>query len=413
MLGRTTVKNIIKNKPKVGMKVKALNCTPYELAIKNIVKSEGCYLYDDTGKRYMDLESGVWCTAIGHNHPAVSRAIARQLGVISHVGYRYSCDVVEQAAEAVLDVLQLPKGKCVFLSSGSEAVEFAVQVAKRIQGEDKPYTLYIKNHFLSSYGQSAQRPHTDWIGIDVSLTNPQWEQEVEQLPFDQIGTVVFEPGNASGLVKCPPKERIATLASRVKENGGLLVVDEVTTGIGRTGKWFGFEHYGLSPDMVACGKGIGNGYPVSCIAMGDAIAERLLATGFRYAQSHQNDPLGCAVVLAVLDEIKKDNLIENAAQMGSYFAQQLRDLSGCIDNILQIRGVGLMIAVQLKPNVPIEHIHQCLLDHGYILGMNVPNAVLRIYPPLMITRQMIDAFIHDFIMVLVKSQMPKAQLSIT
>lgn len=381
--------------------MKALNCTPYEMMIPNIVKSEGCYVYDDAGKAYMDMESGVWCTSIGHNHPSVGRAIGNQLGISGHVGYRYSASIVEQAAGMVLDVMGTPDGRCVFLSAGSEAVELAVQAAIRIQGTAKPYVLCLNNYFLSSYGQSAQRPQRNWIAIDVPATqDTQWQQEVDNLPFDRIGAFVFEPGNASGLVKLPPKDFIACIASRIKEHGGLIVVDEVTTGIGRTGKWFGFEHYGLSPDIVACGKGIGNGYPVSCVAMREGIAERLLGTGFRYAQSHQNDPLGCAVISAVLTEITEKNLIANAAQMGEFFVGRLTGL--CDENgyIAEVRGRGLMIAVELLPSAPIERIHRSLCESGYLVGMNVPNRVLRIYPPLMIERDMIESFAGGFRQVL-------------
>ena len=314
---------------------------------------------------------------------------------VSHVGYRYSCDVVEQAASEVLTLLGLENGKCVFLSSGSEAVEFATQAGDRISGNEKPYILYLKNHFLSSYGQSAARLPDKWIPVDVSISNKQqWKQELDRLPFDKIGTFVFEPGNASGLVQLPPKEYISQIIEQVRVHSGLIVVDEVTTGFGRTGAWFGFEHYNISPDIVACGKGMGNGYPVSCVAMRGELAERLLDMGFIYAQSHQNDPLGCAVACSVISEIRDRGLIAQSADIGRYFKDKLILLAEKCEHISAVRGIGLMLAVTLSSDAPIEQIHSELFEAGYIVGMNVQNRVLRIYPPLIIARPMVDAFIE-------------------
>ena len=345
----------------------------------------------------MDLESGVWCTSIGHNHLSVKQALIDQMERIGHVGYHYSCDVVERAASEVITLLGLENGKCVFLSSGSEAVEFATQAGGRISGDEKPYILYLKNHFLSSYGQSSSRLPDRWIPIDVSTGDEQqWKQALDRLPFDKIGAFVFEPGNASGLVRLPPKERIAQIAEQVTVHGGLIVVDEVTTGFGRTGAWFGFEHYDISPDIVACGKGMGNGYPVSCIAMRGKLAEQLLDMGFLYAQSHQNDPLGCAVVCSVISEIRDRGLIAQAADVGRYFKDKLIFLAEKCERISAVRGIGLMLAVALSPDAPIEQIHSELFEAGFIVGINVPNRVLRIYPPLILDRQMVDAFITCF-----------------
>ena len=118
---------------------RVLRCSGYELVKTDIVRAQGCYLYDAQGKRYLDLEAGVWCAALGHNHPRVNGVIRAQLDRVSHLAYRYSAEVVEQAAQAVLGTLPFPEGKCVFLSSGSEAVEFGVQVARRLS--DRPLLL--------------------------------------------------------------------------------------------------------------------------------------------------------------------------------------------------------------------------------------------------------------------------------
>ena len=349
-----------------------------------IVSSDKCYVIDESGKRYIDFESGVWSASLGHNNKQVNDAIIRQINSIGHVGYRYTTKVVNEAAEKVLGLLGFTDGKCVFLSSGSEAVEFGVQVARRIV--DKPYFLCLKNHYLSAYGISASRNDEQWISLDLSEYKGQVDDFLSNIDFDKIGVFVFEPGNASGTVKLPPPELIKEIADRVRENNGIIVVNEVTTGTGRTGKWFGFQHYNISPDIVAIGKGIGNGYPVSVIALTNKTAEAVEKTGFRYAQSHQDDPLGCAVVKEVINIIERDNLIERAAQMGAILEHEFVSLSKKHRCIKEVRGTGLMFVMEFleSSDIPLKTVHRELFDAGYIAGFNPSANLLRFYPPLII-----------------------------
>jgi len=352
----------------------------------NIVSSDNCYVVDENGKRYVDFEAGVWCLSLGHNNSRINNAIINQLNTLAHVGYRYTSKIVDEAAAKVLEILDFTDGKCVFLSSGSEAVEFGVQLAKRIM--DKPYFVYINNFFLSSYGISSTRNKEEWFPLDLSAYNGNPDEFLKNVPFDKIGAFIFEPGNASGTVNLPPKALIKAIEQKIKEFAGIIVVDEVTTGTGRTGKWFGFEHYDMSPDIVSFGKGIGNGHPVSVIALTKSIADKAEKSDFRYAQSHQDDPLGCAVVNEVIDVIKSNGYIERSAQMGLILENELKSLLEKHKCIKEVRGIGLMYVMEFwrNDNLPLEKIHQELFDMGYIVGVTVTPAVnlLRFYPPLTI-----------------------------
>jgi len=352
----------------------------------NIVSSDNCYVFDENGKKYVDFEAGVWCLSLGHNNSRINNAIINQLDTLAHVGYRYTSKIVDEAATKVLEILDFTDGKCVFLTSGSEAVEFGVQLAKKIM--DKPYFLYINNFFLSSYGISATRSKDEWLPLDLSAYSGNPDEFLKNIPFDKIGAFVFEPGNASGAVNLPPIELIKAIEQKIKEFGGIIVVDEVTTGTGRTGKWFGFEHYDMRPDIVSFGKGIGNGYPVSVIALTKSIADKAEKSGFRYAQSHQDDPLGCAVVNEVIDVIKNNGYIERSAQMGLILENELKSLLEKHKCIKEVRGIGLMYVMEFwrNDNLPLEKIHQELFDMGYIVGVIVTPAInlLRFYPPLTI-----------------------------
>jgi acetylornithine aminotransferase len=278
----------------------------FACVVENIqlIRGQGCHLFDREGNSYIDFEGGVWSLPLGHSHPRINEVLRTQIEELVHMSYRYRSPIVEKAAGAVLKAVGIASGKCSFLSSGSEAVELAVQITRRISG--KPLLLTLSDSYLAAYGSSGTKGQDEWYCFD-------WKRgSINDIPFEQIGGFVFEPGNAGGLVRFPPVELVQALANKVQQTGGLVVVNEVTAGMGRTGAWFGFMYYGLNPDMVALGKGLGNGYPVSAVAMQQKIAHELEGKAFKYAQSHQNDPLGCAVAAEVISIMEQNNLVERS-----------------------------------------------------------------------------------------------------
>jgi acetylornithine/N-succinyldiaminopimelate aminotransferase len=373
-----------------------LRCSGYGLVKTDIVRAQGCHLYDAQGKRYVDLEAGVWCTALGHSHPRVREAIRAQTDRVVHLAYRYTNDVVEEAAEAVLGTVGIEDGKCVFLSSGSEVVEFGVQVARHITG--KPLLLALHDSYLAAYGSAGRKSADEWYCFDwrVCAACPHVDgcdpscRHLRAIPLDRIGGLAFEPGSTSGLVRFPPRRLVRALARMVREQGGLVVVDEVTTGLGRTGAWYGFQHYGLQPDVVALGKSLGNGYPVSAIAMARAVAHELESSTFHYAQSHQNDPLGCAIAKTVIAAIRKEGLVERSKRVGAWFLGELEDLAERHDAIQEVRGRGLMIALEFAgggEGALAISLYRDLLDLGFAVGCKPVANLLRFFPPLTIERE--------------------------
>jgi acetylornithine/N-succinyldiaminopimelate aminotransferase len=360
---------------------------------RNIVRANGCSLYDSQGKRYIDFEAGVWCTLIGHNHQRVKQTIRKQIEQVIHMGYRYTNDGVEAAAAQVLDTFPLSSGKCIFLSSGSEAVEFGVQVARRITGQ--PLLLTLADSYLAAYGSAGRKSPEEWYCFDwgpcidcphSNECDPECSHFM-QIPFERIGGMVFEPGNASGLVKFPPKQLVGTLTNMVRRQQGLVVIDEVTTGLGRTGDWYGFQQYLLQPDIISLGKGLGNGYPVSAVVMTNDIAERLERISFSYAQSHQNDPLGCAIANEVVSVIREDGLIERSHRIGKYFLHELTHLEKRYDCVKEIRGRGLMIVTEFEDigeRFSLNSVFLELVKRGCMVGYKPAANILRFYPPLTI-----------------------------
>ena len=298
------------------------NCTGHELKIHDVVDSQGIYLIDQNGKQYMDLESGVWCAALGHKNNRINNVIKNQIDSIMHTGFCYSTEVVERAAKSVLSITNFKNGQCVFLCSGSEAIEILRQISRQIKGKNK--TLVLHDAYLGSYSSTIDRIDGwhifNWEECKTCPVNDKCSSNcpaLQNIPKD-ITEYIFEPGSGSGFVRFPPKALIQNIVNIVRNNNGVIVANEVTTGVGRTGTWFGYQHYGIEPDMIAIGKGIGNGYPVSVAAINQATIKELENKHFKYMQSHQNDPLGAAVTHEVIQIIKEDKLLENSARKRKY-----------------------------------------------------------------------------------------------
>jgi acetylornithine aminotransferase len=361
----------------------------HEIVKTNFVRGDNCYLYDSQGKQYVDLESGIWSTVLGHCHPSINQVIRAQIEKIIHLGTRYPHILSEEAAINLLNIVGIDGGKCVFLSSGSEAVEFAVQTARRII--KKPLILTFSDSYLAAYGSAGRKSTDEWWLLDGNnCIHPDSRECLKGIPFDSIGAFVFEPGGSgSGFVKFPPKPLVQDIAQRIKQEGGLIVANEVTTGIGRTGKWFGFQHYDIQPDIVSIGKGLGNGYPVSAVSMRGDIAESLEDSGFHYAQSHQNDPLGCAVAKEVIATLGDENWIDHGNVVGAFFLEGLKRLVNKYVVLKEARGRGLLLGLEFHPHerISVEWIYQALLEQGFIVGYYPAGNVLRFDPPLTVEKE--------------------------
>jgi acetylornithine aminotransferase len=377
------------------------SCTGHELKIPNIVGSQGVYLFDDNGKRFMDLESGVWCISVGHRNEQINRTITNQIGSLMHAGFCYSNQILEESSKSVLDITNLGNGKCVFLCSGSEAIEISRQIAKHLSGKNLSMTLH--DSYLGAYASVTDRTKGwyvfNWERCKACGENDNCDPSCEALQDipEDISDFVFEPGSSSGFVRFPPKTLIQNLVNFVRNNSGKIITNEVTTGVGRTGKWFGYQHYDIEPDLIAIGKGIGNGYPVSVAAISEATVSELETEPFKYAQSHQNDPLGAAVVLEVIRQIEDNDLIAKAGQKGPVFLSKLESL---VDNeiVLDVRGRGMMLAMDLPDKDIANEIYGDLIARGYILGNR--GTSFRIDPPLILTEAEFDEFIDAFKAVL-------------
>lgn len=358
------------------------NSTGHELRLPNIASSDGVHIFDGEGKRYLDLTAGVWCISVGHRNQRVNDAIRLQLEILSHAGFSYSHPIVEEAAQSVLSVCDMENGGVVFLGSGSEAIDFARQVTRTITG--RQHTLAFHDAYLGSLSSTADRS-SGWVTVDWELCEACSDglrsgdcEHLGDIP-DAVSEFVFEPGSSAGQVRFAPSRFVRNVVDAVKASGGKVIANEVTTGIGRTGTWFGHQHHGIEPDVIVLGKGIGNGYPVSAVAMNAETRRQLDATGFKYMQSHQNDPLGAAVVKEVIAVIQAEGLIEQASANGKVLLGALQELA-THPAVVEVRGRGMMYAVDLIDEATAGRIFDRLLGRGYVVCLR--GATLRIDPPL-------------------------------
>ncbi len=364
----------------------------HDIVKGDFVRAENCYLWDSQGRRFTDFESGIWCTALGHRHPAVQGAMAAQMEQVAHLGMRLLHPRTEEAARMVLGITGMGDGACTFLSSGSEAVEFSVQAARRLSG--RPLLLAFSDSYLAAYGSAGRKDGSEWLLFDRHLPDPL--SRLGRLPWESIGAFVFEPGGSgSAFVKFPPGDLVAEIAHRVKASGGLLVANEVTSGMGRTGKWFGFQHYDLLPDIAALGKGLGNGYPVSASAVRRPFSDLLEKSGWRYVQSHQNDPLGCAAAVAVIEAMGGEGWVERGAETGAFFLRELQSLASRHPLVKEARGRGMLLALELlaQETVTVESLFRALLERGFHVGFYPAGRILRFTPALTMPREEISALI--------------------
>lgn len=358
----------------------------YKQIDKLIIKSKGCYLFDSDNKRYIDFESGDWAANLGHSNDKINKTLKQQADLLIHDGLRFRNKESEELSLKLLDKTGLIGGKSAFLNSGSEAVNLGITIAKNLTGRSK--ILKLDCSYLSAYGHGQiSSNNTDLINIPINNLD-----SIASLNFNEIAVFVFEPGNSSGLIKYPTNDFIKTIALKIKQNGGLLMVNEVTTGFGRTGKWFGFQYYEYQPDIVSVGKALGNGYPISGVLISSGVADLFDKSPFRYAQSHQNDALGCAIGLEVIKQIEEADLIHKSYEKGRYFHDSLIELySGHSDKIKDVRARGLMIAIEFESENYAKYIYNQLIESGFLVGYK--EKVVRFMPPLIIEKTEINELI--------------------
>ncbi|HVL80764.1 MAG TPA: acetylornithine/succinylornithine family transaminase [Actinomycetota bacterium] len=346
-------------------------------------RGEGSWLYDTEGRRYLDWLAGIGVNVLGHAHPAVVAAIREQAGVLVHTSNLFHTPQGAAAAEAVAG--RLGGGSVFFCNSGAEAVEAALKLARRRAwraGEaDRFEVVCVQGSFhgrtygaLAATMQPAKQEGFGPLPAGFVSVPPNDLDALRAAVSERTCAILFEPVLGEGGVLPVERAWAQTARALADEHGALVVCDEVQTGVGRTGRWWGFEHLAIRPDAVTLAKALGGGLPVGALWVDDPHSE-VLQPG-DHATTFGGGPLVCAVVRTVLETVDRSGLVERAAQVGERIRRGLSDLGA-------VRGHGLLLALDLGEPVAREVVERAL-SAGLIVNDVSPTAI-RLAPPLVLT----------------------------
>jgi predicted acetylornithine/succinylornithine family transaminase len=352
------------------------------------VRGLGTELWDDTGKRYLDFLSGLAVTGLGHSHPVVADAVAEQARTLQHVSNLYGTTVGPEVA-ATLDRLLGGGGRVFFANSGAEANEAAIKLARKWGGYGKHVVISAYGSFhgrtlatLHATGQPQK--HEAFQPLPEGFRHVAWNDldALESAIDPSCAAILLEPVQGEGGVQPATPEYFAGVRRLCDERGLLFIVDEVQTGLGRTGRWFGFEHFGVRPDVVTMAKALGNGMPIgACWARDD------VAAAFQpgdHATTYGGQPLATSAARAVLSVMEAEDAPGRAAKAGQRLMDALADLPG----VQAVRGLGLLIAVELD-GIDAKAAADAALEAGLVINAVTPTA-LRLAPPLLVSDDEVD-----------------------
>lgn len=360
---------------------------------------KGMNLWDTEGRKYYDFYAGVAVTALGHSHPKLVSAIKEQAEKFIHCSSIYYIENQAKLAKALVEISCADK--VFFANSGAEANEGAIKLAKiYFKKKDLPEKyeiITLKDSFhgrtLATAAATGQdkfhKPFTPLMPGFVYVPINDIDA-LESAITPSTCAVMLEPVQGESGVNPTTIQYMKSVRELCSKNGILLICDEVQTGMGRTGKMFGYQHYGIEPDIFTLAKGLGGGVPIGALCAKDFVAQAFEPGD--HGSTFGGNPLACAAGLAVIDAFSQEGLVENSEKMGSYFFEKLNCLSGKYKLISGTRGMGLMIGVQLSADKAKEVREKCF-EKGYLIG-SVGSNILRILPPLIVTKQDIDGMIE-------------------
>ncbi len=357
----------------------------------------GVYLYDLAGKRYLDFLAGISVNSLGYSHPRLVQALMEQGQRLIHSSNLFYNPYQGLLAKRLADISGM--AKVFFTNSGTEAIEAALKIARaygRAQsGKDKSLILSLRNSFhgrtfgaLSITTQEKYQAPFRPLVPDVKIVEEFTVAALEAAFSDRVCALAIEPVQGEGGVVPLPADFVRAARQLCNRYDALLIVDEIQCGLGRTGKYFAFEHYGLKPDVLTLAKSLAAGYPLGAVIGSARVAESLKSGD--HGTTFGGGPLACRLALEVLDIIDQEGLIARVAELGDYLIRGLRNLAPRHPSITEVRGMGLMIGVEIGSIAP--EVVKRLLKKGIITNA-AHDTVLRLLPPFIITQRHIDEFL--------------------
>lgn len=362
-----------------------------------ITRGEGCWVWDMNGRRYLDFLSGIAVCILGHSHPEIVEAICNQAKKLVHISNLFYMEPQVKAAELLVELTF--GDKVFFCNSGAEANEAAIKLARRYSwkkyGQGRYEIVAMENSFhgrtlatLSATGQTkfheGFEPLLDGF-LYIPFNNP---RAFANALSEKTCAVIMEPIQAEGGVYPAEKSYMKMVRELTREKDILLIFDEVQTGMGRTGKLFAYEHFGVEPDIMSIAKGLGNGFPV-----GGVIAKENVMSAFEpgtHASTFGGNPLAATAVIATINTLRDEAVIKNCEDTGKYLKKRLLDFKQKYPFIKEVRGMGLIWGIELT--IDGDALHRDFLGEGVILNC-LKGKILRLLPPLIAKKEEVDIFI--------------------
>lgn len=356
-----------------------------------LVKGKGSWVWDDKGKKYLDFFPGWAVSGIGHCHPMVIKALEAQSKKILHVSNNYYNELQARLAEKISH--HSFDGKCFFANSGAEANEAAVKFARKFghdKGKFEIITFEKSFHgrtlaMIAATGQDKVKKGFEPLPEGFKTAKFNDIDSVKKVISDKTIGILIEPVQGEGGINVVTKEFMGALRELCDSKELLFILDEVQSGMGRTGKMFCYQYFDIEPDVMTLAKSLGGGMPIGAMIAKRAIADTL-GPG-THAATFGGSPIICAAALAVFEAIEKEKLLNNVNKMGKYIRDRLDEFKFKFPNIKDVRGIGLMIGIELA--VEGTPIYELCLGNGLLINCTQKN-ILRIMPPLTVNKEEID-----------------------
>ncbi|SDP07216.1 acetylornithine aminotransferase apoenzyme [Pedococcus dokdonensis] len=358
-----------------------------------LAHGSGCHVWDVDGKRYLDLVGGLAVNALGHGHPALVSAISKQAGEAIHVSNLFTSEGQIALAERLVTLAGAPEGSAVFFAnSGAEAIEAAIKLSRRtgrsgIVAAEGAFHGRTTGALALTHKPAYREPFEPLI---PGVTHVAYgdEEALRAAVTDATAAVVLEPVQGEAGVLSPGPAYLRLARELTTAHGALLVLDEIQTGIGRTGTWFAFQQAGVVPDAITVAKGLGGGVPIGAlVAFGPEVAG--LLTAGQHGSTFGGNPLAAAAGLAVLQAIEDEGLVQHAATAGRHLVDAVTALHHPL--VREVRGAGLLRAIVLTEPVAAQ-VAASAREAGFIVNPVAPDA-LRLAPPLVVTTEQLDEFV--------------------
>ena len=371
----------------------------YDRSPQLFVEGHGVHLRDANGHDYLDLLSGIGVSALGYGHPAIESAIVSQSKRLLHTSNLFYHPGTAHLALQLSEISGLDR--VFFCNSGTEAWEAALKISRahacvlRSRGRELGTRFLALEHSFhgrtmgsvaTTHKQKYREPFDPVMpGVDFVRFND--FEHLRECFSSEVCAICIEPVQGEGGIHAVSPEFFRTARELTEDTGALLVADEIQSGLGRTGKWFAYQHYGITPDVVTIAKPIAGGLPMGAMLCTNEVA--LAFTPGMHGTTFGGGPLACAVASAVIDTIQEEHLLEHVRSVGAYFQERLRELATRTPHVVEVRGMGLMLGVELSSAEVAKDVALAMLERRILLN-RTSETVLRFLPPFILERQHVD-----------------------